>query len=290
MAHVAVQQVGHERDPRADRRSGASSRTTSKSARESMFSISSGGSQDSGGWRYLRPRISASAQQGLPEAAVAVDEDAGARVAERVEALQGALDVGEVGDHVHEQDRRRRGRPPGRAAGGRPRRPRRSAGSRPRWRRGPPPPRARRRRCRRRAKGSRAASRWPEPQPRSSTRWPAGHARPQDPRQVVVEVAVAPPRALRARRGSPRRSAGPPRGGGRSGRACRGGALVPVPLDGPLEARPRSAPAARKPKSRSAREVSRQRRGWPSGLLGSQTDPSREAHEPGDRARRGRGS
>ena len=36
---------------------------------------------------------------------------------------------------------------------------------------------------------------------------------------------------------------------------------------------------ARKPKRRSAREVSRQRRGCPSGLFGIPEDPSREAHE-----------
>ena len=64
VAEVAVEEVGDAGGGAAGQTIWRSRRTTSKSARASMFSISSGGSQASGGWRYLRPRASARRRTG----------------------------------------------------------------------------------------------------------------------------------------------------------------------------------------------------------------------------------
>ena len=251
-----------------------SRRTTSQSASDSMFSISSGGSQASGGWRYLRPEDLGQAQEGLPELAVAIDEDARPGVGDGVQALQQPLDVGQVGDHVDEQDHVEGPAGLGRAASGRRRRPRRSGGCGRARARAPPPPPGPRRRCPRRgtARGRRARGRC-----RSRCRAPAGPAgmRAASTRsRVRVEEAMAapgrldpgvvllvePPHLLE------------------EGIVQRAGVLEERSLlyHSMVLRRPSSKGTwARKPKSRSAREVSRQRRGWPSGWLGSQQDLAR---------------
>jgi hypothetical protein len=53
----------------------------------------------------LHPQQLGEPQERLPEAAVAVDQHARAGVADRLQRLERRLHVGEVGDHVDEEDR-----------------------------------------------------------------------------------------------------------------------------------------------------------------------------------------
>jgi hypothetical protein len=150
-----------------------------------------------GGLAVLQAQPLGEAQQRLPGAAVAVDEHAGARVRDRVQPLEQGLHVGQVSHHVDQQHDVEG------AAG-----PRQHRGiarvTLEELQRAAAVPLARSadrgrrevdadalRRFEGREQVARAAAQVEHAQP-------GGHPHPQDARQVVVVVAVAPPRACDA--------------------------------------------------------------------------------------------
>ncbi len=102
-ADVPVEEVGNEGEPQGGDDVGVVADHLEVRQGEHVLDLL-GREPGLGRLAVLHPEQLAETQERLPEAAVAVDEDTRARVADRLQRLEGGLDVGEVRDHVDEED------------------------------------------------------------------------------------------------------------------------------------------------------------------------------------------